>query len=815
MNRTSREPRAQPALEQLLSDLRHGVRSLIRAPAYSLAAVAVLALGIGANTAVFSVADAVLFRPLPYPQPHRLFVFVERSSEGQESYFDLASFRFLRDHQSLAEVIATVDTTSGINLATDHASFYTQAARVSAGYFDVLGIPPMVGRSFGDHELDQSLVVLGHDAFGKLGGDSAIVGQSVSLGGDPHTVIGIMPAGFEGTPRADLWLPSKPDFQGQGTNFQILGRSRADLELEAGDAAAANLSDEYFRRYDQESEGRRLGVVGLREELSSYRRPDLLRLLGAVSLLLLVACANTASLLLARLAARGRELAIRSALGGGRRRILQLLGIESLTLGLAGGIVSVGLAALSLNLFATVVPEDILGWSVQLDSRVLGVCLLLSLGCGLLFSAGPALLGSRVELAQALHRGGRSSEGAGTVWWRRLLVIAQVAVSLTLLVAAGLLIQSLARLQSVELGFEPDRVWAAEMSLQGAGLENAAAIQHFAAQGIERLESLPGVERVAIGSNIPGKRGLNLPVSVPEREDGPERGSINYAYVSEGYFDSLGVALLRGRGFEPSDRSGGPPVTLVNQAFVRRFFPSGEVLGRTIEPVRFSPEADDVARTIVGVVADFRGRRLDEEQPPSMYVPLEQATSGTMVITHRFFATNWILKTNSGAELGPGRIEAAMREVAPNHPFSRIRTMADLVGAAVASQRFLMVLLLTFSILAVLMAAAGLYGVISFNVARRTKEIGLRMALGAGSRRILGSVLAEGIALAGFGIAIGLVAATMLGRFLDAMIFGISAHDPLTLIAAVLVLLAMAAIATLQPALRAARVDPTTSIRAE
>ena len=369
-------------IEQLLNDVRHAGRSLVNAPAYALTAVAVLAVGIGANTAVFSVADAVLFRPLPYPQPERLLSFGLRHPEGSSSCCDLATFRFLREHEQVTEAIAAVGMTSGVNVATLEAAFYAQTARVSAQYFDVLGVHPRIGRVFGEHELEQPLVVLGHDAHARLGGQDELIGSSVVLGGDAHIVIGVMPEGFVGVPRSELWIPAKPDFQGAGSNFLLLGRLRSGLTMASADAAVAGLSDEYFRLRNQEPGQRRLDVVSLRSKLTSNRRSELLLLLGAVSLLLLVACANCASLLLARLSARDRELSIRVALGGGRARILQLVTVEGLLLGLVGGVAGAVVAKVGLDLFATVAPSDILSWAPQLDVRVLSVCLLLSVLSG-------------------------------------------------------------------------------------------------------------------------------------------------------------------------------------------------------------------------------------------------------------------------------------------------------------------------------------------------------------------------------------------------------------------------------------------------
>lgn len=810
-----RDQRTLPRLEQWLLDIRHGARSLWRSPAYTVTAVVVLALGIGANTAVFSVADAVLFRPLPFPEPDRLANFVLEYPEERRSYFDLESFRFLAENTPLPGPVASVGGTSGVNVRGDLAAFYAESARISSRYFEVLGVSPRLGRGFEEAEAGSNRVVLGHDAYVRLfGGSDQGLGSSVLLGGEAHIVVGVMPEGFLGVPAVDLWLQSKPDFQGTGSNFLLLTRLSGERSLESADAAIAALSDEYFLRYDQEPGERRLGLIGLREEMSSYLRSGVVLLVGSVALLLLIASANCASLMLARLSARRRELAIRSALGGGRRRLMQLLWIEGLLLALIGGVLAVGLARLALVVLSRLAPEDVLEWAIRLDGRVLLACLLFSLVSGALFSLGPVLFGQRLPLAAALQSGGRSSTGGGAMLWRRSLVVGQVAMSLALLVAAGLLVRTLLQLQSVDLGFDPARVSVAEMSFQGGELSEAAEVRRFAAEGIDRLRRIPGVEHAAIGSNVPGKRGLNLPVTIPEREAGRERDSINYGYASSEFFDALGVAILRGRSFDQREVLGSAPVAIVNEAFVREFFPSGEVLGRRIEPIAFSPEADDSPRTIIGVVADWKARR-DERTPPGMFLPLAQATSGTMVIAHRFFPTNWILKVRPGSELPAAEIRRVMSEVAPDHPLSRIRSLDELVGSAVSPERFRASLFSAFSLLALSMAAAGLYGVISFNVSRRRREIGVRIALGATFPQIAGSVLREGLVLAGIGVVIGLGISLLLGRTLRAAIFEVSGPDLPTLLVATLLLLLVAAIASLRPAIRAARVDPTTSFRAD
>ncbi|MEM1249212.1 MAG: ADOP family duplicated permease [Acidobacteriota bacterium] len=808
-----REQRSLPGAEQLLLDMRHAVRGLRRTPGYTAMAIAVLALGIGANTAVWSVADAVLFRPLAFFEPERLVNVTLSSPEGSSYHFDYGSFRFLEGLDLPFSSIGCVDTVSGVNVSTDDSAFYARAARVSSAYLDVFGRAPALGRSFATDDVGAARVLLSHAVHQRLGGSDAILGETVRFGGEPHVVIGVMPDGFEGVPRAELWLLFEPDFRGDGTNHQILARLDDRVEKNAADAALASLSGEFYRRYEQDAGERQLGVVGLRQQLSAYRRADVLLLLGAVGLLLLVACANCASLLLARLSSRSRELAVRAALGGGRRRILQLLAAESLVLAAVGGTLGVLIAVLALRLFETVAPADVLAWSVRLDARVLAMCGLLSLLSGALFSLGPALGSGRLRLTDALHDGSRGSSGGRGGLLRRSLVVLQITVSYALLVGAGLLAQTLIGLQSVDLGFEPEGVWTAEMSLQGGEMNEGDAVRTLARDGLERLALLGGVRAVALGSNLPGKRGLNLPVTVPEREQGRERDSINYGYVTPDFFGALGVRSVRGRTLGPDDDSGAPRVAVVNEAFVRNFFPSGDVLGRTVEPLPLGPEHSVVPRTIVGVVADFKTRRLDEEPPPSLFVPLAQASNETLVTTHRFFPANWVLSTDG--ELDRGALERAALDVSPDHPFSRVRPIRDLLGAATSTERFQAVLLFSFSFLALAMAAAGLFGVVSFSVSRRQREIGVRMALGASASRVLAGVLAEGFLMGAIGVALGLAAAFGLTQFLRNMIFGVSARDPSTLLVAAALLLLVAILASLQPALRATRIDPATSFRAD
>jgi len=802
----------------LLKDIRYGARVLAKAPGFTLVAVFVTALGIGANTAIFSVVNAVLLRPLPYAHPERL-VRAYRVNEQRgitSNSLSFPNFADLREQNRAFDAVAAfADTTSA--LTGDGPPEQVVGVRASGDLFEVLGARAAAGRTLarGDEQPGGApVVVISHGMWQRrYGGDPQAVGRQITLAGKPRTVVGVLPADFQFlfvNEPAEFYVPFDPQGEMEvqrGANFlEVVGRLREGLTMEQAGAEVGAVAARLAAAYPDDNANNTVRLVGAHEEMVGSLRPTLLVLLGAVGLVLLIACANVANLLLVRASGRGRELAIRVALGAGRGRVVRQLLTESLLLSTAGGAAGLLLAMWGVALISSFVPPDVPRFQeTGLDPTVLLFTLGASVLTGVVFGLAPALQASRVDLNEALKEGARGSTEGGKGRVRAALIIAEVAVSLVLMVSAGLLIKSFLRLRATDPGLDPRGVLTASLSLPAARYPEDAQAVAFYGRTLERVAALPGVEAVGAIAPLPlSDSSMSTSFRVEGRPDpGPgARPSSAARIVTPGYLRAMGVPLVRGRAFTEQDGEDAPKVLLVNEALARQHFPGEDPLGK-----RLSLGLNDISGEIVGVVGDVRHRRLSTAAGPEYYVPFRQVPLNTLSL---------VVRTGSGdpAQLSAS-LRAAVQESDRELPVFRVRTMETLVAESVARQRFSMTLLVAFACLALVLAAVGVFSVMSFLVAQRRHEIGVRMALGAQGSDILRMVVGSGMGLALAGVGVGLAAALALTRLMSSLLYEVSAGDPLVFAAIALLLSAVALAACLVPALRATKVDPMEALRYE
>ncbi len=625
-----------------------------------------------------------------------------------------------------------------------------------------------------------------------------------------------MPAWFDATSRPDVFLPLRPGLSGRGGgfNYTVVGRLRGGMTLEQASADAASVWHAFGREFPPSilKSERPSGFVTLQETLAMNVRQALLVMAGAVGLLLLMACANTANLLLARASARGREVAVRAALGAGRARIFRQMLTESALLGILGGCGGVALAYwLVPTLMAFAPPAYAVSQEVRIDVTVLAVTMLVAVGTGFLFGLVPALSLSRTDLVEAFKDdGARSSGSAHGGWLRRSLVVGEVALCVVLLVSAGLLVQTFLRLRAIDPGFDPSSVLTARMSLQGERYATPAALNRLYDEGLARIRRVPGVRAAAVVNGLPLERALNLNVDVLDgpAEERVENQLTDWRYATAGYFDAMRIPIVAGRGFTDADVAGAPPIAVVSETFARRMFRGTSAIGRHIRIY----DADGSIE-IVGVARDLKEGGLRYRPPAVMYVPVAQTHATAIRTTHSYFHVSWVVRADT---VGAGlirQIEEEMRAVDPLQPFSAFRTMDEVKSRAMAVERFQMTLLATFAGIGLLLATAGIYGVVSYSVAQRTREFGIRMALGASTTRLLRSVVRQGAVLAGLGIVAGLAGAFFATRVLRNFVWGVSTLDAPTFAIVAVLLFVVACVASFIPARRAVRLNPVSALR--
>jgi putative ABC transport system permease protein len=799
-------------MQTLLQDLRYGMRMLFKNPGFTLIAVLTLALGIGANTAIFSVVNAVLLRPLPYPRPERLVRLWESHAPSNLPRFSVTYPTFLdwrQQNQSFEKMAAFRE--DGFNLQTGDEPRRVNGARVTADFFAVLGVVPALGRAFSAQEDTpggERVVILGHALWRQsFGGDAQIIGKEVRLNGQNCQVVGVMPPGFRyPNEETELWLPYQLDAAetGRGPHFlRVLGRLKEGATLQQARAEFDTIARRLEQAYPDTNKDWRVFMLPLNESLSGELQRPLSILLGAVLFVLLIACANVANLLLARHAAREREIAIRAALGAGRWRIIRQLLTESLLLALAGSIGALLFAAWGVDLLKKIGPRNIPRLQeAALDAPVLGFTLAAGLLTGLIFGLAPAWQRARLHPNLALKDGARTTGGGQRL--RQSLVVAEIALALLLLIGGGLMLKSFWRLQQVAPGFNAEGALTLELNISptkhAKPEQRAASLQ----QVLERLQALPGVTFAGATTRLPlrGNSGNTFQIEGRPGPVGGQRPSSNFRAITPDYFQAMGTPLVAGRTFTAEEAWQRPSAVIINQALARQHWPKESPLGQHL---RFG-DPNSPPLEIIGIAADTKENGLDQETQSGMYLPYGARPAPALTL---------VLRTQGHPLSFAAAAGAAVRQVDPEQPVSGINTLEGLISETVAQPRFNTSLLALFALLALALAAVGIYGVIAYAVAQRTPEIGLRMALGAQARDVLLLVLRQGGKLALGGVLLGLGGAWALTRYLKALLYGVSPTDPLlfTLTAGGLFLLAL--LACWLPARRATKVDPMIALRCE
>ncbi len=809
----------------LRQDLRYALRVLVRSPGFTAVAVLALALGIGANSAIFTIVNSVLLRPLPYPESERLLLAVRKYPRGHTATISIPKFDYWRRHNRVFENLTVFDVVgAGYNLSDGGEPERLRGVRVSAEFFQVVGVSPALGRGFlaeDDRPGNPHVVVINHGLWKRrFGGEAGVIGKTLTLGGEGYTVVGVMPAGFQFYPEADIWTPLQPVVKSTDvSNYLIclgrlkpgMTRERAELEMQG---VARQLRQDNPRLM---GETESIGLNSLHEELVGDVRPALLVLLGAVGCVLLIACANVANLLLARAAARNKEIAIRVALGAGRFRLIRQLLTESALLALAGGGVGLLLGFWGLKLLLASSPAKIPMVVIGMDVRVLGFTLAVALLTGVLFGLAPALNASRPDLNETLKEGtSRSTVGLGRRRLRGLLVVGEIALALVLVVGAALLIESFVRLRNVHPGFDPRNVVTMQMSLTGPKYADTARVDGFYRQVLQRVETLPGVEAAATVTNLPFEQGPDMPFNIEGRADTDDNPGAQWRAITPDYFRVMKIPLLRGRYFTLGDTGQSAPVIIINQALARRFWGDKDPIGQRITVGRvMGKELAESPRQIVGVVGDVKEFSLDKPAPLAMFVPASQVLPSVNALLNRLLPTTWVVRTAGEPLSVANSVKREILAVDRQQPVANIRTMEQVFSESIARQSFNMLLLGVFAGLALLLAAVGIYGVMAYSVSQRTHEIGIRIALGAGRGEVARMVVGQGMVLALSGVLIGLAAAFGLTRLLASLLFGVRPTEPSTFVGVSVLLAAVALVASYIPARRAMKVDPMVALRYE
>jgi putative ABC transport system permease protein len=815
-----------------MTDLRYAIRTFYKTPAFAAAAVAALALGIGANTAVFSVVNAVLLKPLMYPDPGRIVLFFSASPAGPTFGASATTFNVWRAQTQVVQDVSAYEYRGAdLNLTGGAFPEQVRAIRVSAGYFRLLGAPVALGRTFTPDEDRPSAghtAVLSYNLWQRrFGADPRIVGRTISLDSAPYTVTGVLGPGFDtelDTP-PDIWLPFQidPDSTDHAHYFNVIARLKPGITLAMANARLQLAGDEFRRKFPNMIGARdSFRVEPFEDAMVSDVRFSLLALAGAVGFVLLIACANVANLLLVRAAGRRREIALRAAIGASRGRIVRQLLAESLALSIAGGALGLCLGVVGVRALLAINPGDIPrigehGSAIAIDWRLLAFTILISLITGVLFGLVPALDASRADLSTALKEGARSGSSARQTHTRAFLVVAETALALVLLVGAGLLIRTFVALRAVDPGFDSHNILTMRMSLAGPRFNHTSAVSQLLRNGIMRLAALPGVTAAGASYSLPLEGAFGVPFNIVGRI--PANGRYDgggWHAVSPEYFNVFRIPLLRGRAFTERDDSGSDPVAVINQAMARKFWPGGDPIGqRVLLGKGYGPEFAESERQIIGVVGDVHDFGLENRPTPKVYIPMAQVTDGITALANRAASLAWIVRSS----VAPSSLRSAMnnelRQASGGLPAGHVRSMDEIRRGSTARASFNMSLLTILGCTALLLAAVGIYGMMAYSVQERTREIGIRLALGAKSADVRRMVVFEGMRLALIGIFLGIVGALALRRVITSFLFGVHAWDPLVFLAVPLSLTAVALLAVWLPALRATRINPVNALRSE
>ena len=824
LKETNRELRSLPVIETFLQDARYAFRMLRKNPGFTAVAVLTLALGIGANTAIFSVVYAVLLKPLPYANPNQLVsAFQANTQEGvPEDGTSYPNFEEWRAQNHVFSDLSTINFHQ-LTLTGSGEPSVVNTCVVTPQHFALLDVKPLQGRIFYLDDGKQGappIVILSENLWrGTLGADPKIVGSSITLDKRPFTVVGIMPAAFRSpfiNNAQDVWIPLVQDplfgswmARRGGHWLPVFGRLKPGVSLAQAQAEMDTISERLASEFPAENKGWTVRLVPMQKEIVGDVRTALLVLLGAVGLVLLIACANIANLLLTRATSRSKEIAVRTALGAGRSRIIRQLLSETAVLGLLGGVVGIALAYWGVRALSSLLPDNLPQLNaIRVDNFVLIFALALSAIASVAFGLVPALFVSKSDIQASLREGSsRSGESGNRRRARSFLAAAEIALAMVLLVAAGLLLRSFSKLTSVSPGFDAQHIVKAEVSLPQFQYSKPQQWTAFSDQLLAGIQAQPGLQDSAIAIPVPIADGfINLGfeiVGVPPASSSDSRLA-NYVSVSPNYFRVMGIPLLSGRLFNQQDIADAPRVTLISKALAQRYFPNQDPIGKHLN-FGFPPNGD-VSREIIGIVGDVRDKSLGDAPAPMMYVPFSQAP---------FWGANLVVKSTLSTSAVATSIRQQVQKIDKDLPVTDVEKLPDLLDASVSQQRFRTFLLGLFAAMALILAATGIFGVISYSVSRRTNEIGIRVALGASRSTILRMILRETLILAAVGLAVGLPCALAASHLIGHMLFGVSANDPLTLAAVAFALAAVAALAGFVPARRAMQVDPMVALRHE
>jgi predicted permease len=805
--------------EVIMGDIRYGLRMLAKHPGFTFIAALTLALGIGATTAIFSIVNAVVIRPLPYPESEKLVVVGWQLREGIAPMVTVTNnqYAFWKENStSFVEAAAYTDVARGVNISGGDQPLRVRGLRASDGLFRVLGVSLPRGRSFTADEdsPDGPSVVIFSDGLwrGYFGADPAIIGKAVEVNGKSHTVVGVLPADFQFESPIDLVVPMqiKLNPKDQGHNTTMVARLKPGTGIESAQAEV----DRYLPAFREAVPGH-IGPNEMGARLIAYRdyivgdvSSTLMLLFGAVGLVLLIACVNVANLLLARASSRNAEMAIRTALGAGRFRLVRQMLTESLLLAVVGGGAGVLVALWGVPALMSINPGNLpRTGEINVDYQAVIFALAVSFITSALFGILPALRAARLDINETLKASSnRSGTGRLDKRLRGLLVVSEVALAVVLLVGAALLIKSFSQLRAVEVGFNPENLTTMQVSLTSDTYKTTDRAWAFQQQVLERISAHPGVVSAATSVSQPLQRGLNTYIDVVV--GGEERGrSVECRPISPTYFSTIGMKVLHGRAFNDADGAGSTPVIILNETLARLLWRDQVPMG---EQVRVGGKSWQV----VGISSDINDQGLDQKVAPTIYMPMAQVADSLNAAMNRWFLTTWLVRTSGPVDLA-AMLRNAVREVDPQIPVATIQQLTDVMSRSISSRRFTMTLMGIFAALALALTVIGIYGVLSYHVSQRTHEIGIRMALGAEARDVLKLVVGHALALAAVGVLIGLVGAYALSGLMKSMVFNVSVTDPAAFIAIPIVVIAAALFASYIPARRAMKVDPMVALRYE
>lgn len=820
------------SISTLLQDARYALRALAKNPGFAAVAILTLALGIGANTAIFSVVNTVLLRPLPFPQPDRLVQLETAGPGGHTPVTSIPKYMVWREQTRAFQYTALYDLGVGrMNLTGGDRPEQVNGMHVSADYFPLFGARVARGRTFTEAEdipNGPKLAVIGNALWrNRFGADPRMIGKDISIGGQPYEVIGILDPSFRWDPAMDVWLPMQadPDSANQGNYLMAAARLQPGVTVAQAKVAMTVAAQAFRKKYTNGLGAQQtFSAESMQDSQVADVRPALLLLFGTVGFVLLIACANVANLLLARAAVRSREIAIRSTMGAARKRIISQLLTESVMLSLTGGALGLGLGYFGVRALLAINPGHIPrigdnGVALTMDWRVLVFTLAVSILTGVLFGLIPAIHASRADLNIMIKESGsRAGTGFRQNKARSVLVVTEVALALILLVGSALLIRTYIALRSVAPGFDRHNILTMNMELDAPQYQKTAGIAQLVRDGVERVESLPGVEAAATTCSLPLEPSFGLPFVVEGRPDADSlsKGGGDWRSVSPNYFSVFRIPILQGRAFTVGDSTGAAGVVIINESMAKRFWPKASAVGARITIGKnVGPQFTEPPREIVGVVADVRDDGLNNTPGPIMYIPAAQVTDGMTALNAEILPIMWIIRTKVAAFSLSEDIQRELREASGGLPAGHIRTMEQVVAESTARQDFNTTLLTIFAGVALLLAAVGIYGLMAYSVQQRTQEIGIRMALGAEPQKVRAMIVLQGMRLAIIGVIVGVAAALALTRLMASLIFGVRTWDPVVFVTVTVVLTVVALLATYIPARRAAHVDPLVALRYE